>query len=92
MSDNKGWVCPVCGRALAPWVPSCDHEGAQAGAGAWLTDGTIDLRGLSAPVTACICSKDSVADRCCPPYMAGSSTSTARLGPDALLAHTEEGE
>ena len=20
---SSGWVCPKCGRALAPWVPEC---------------------------------------------------------------------
>ena len=25
MSNEKqmGWVCPVCGRVYAPWVPEC---------------------------------------------------------------------
>lgn len=22
-SDNKGWICPRCGKALAPWVREC---------------------------------------------------------------------
>lgn len=22
---QMGWVCPVCGRALAPWMSICDH-------------------------------------------------------------------
>lgn len=21
---KEGWVCPKCGKVLAPWVPSCD--------------------------------------------------------------------
>lgn len=21
---KKGWVCPKCDKALAPWMPSCD--------------------------------------------------------------------
>ena len=25
----QGWVCPVCGRALAPWVAICNHGEAQ---------------------------------------------------------------
>jgi DNA repair exonuclease SbcCD ATPase subunit len=24
---EQGWVCPICGRALAMWVSSCDHDG-----------------------------------------------------------------
>lgn len=20
---NKGWICPICGRGLAPWVSEC---------------------------------------------------------------------
>jgi hypothetical protein len=23
MSNNEGWVCPLCGKANAPWVPQC---------------------------------------------------------------------
>lgn len=22
---DRGWVCPICGKALAPWVRECDH-------------------------------------------------------------------
>lgn len=21
---NYGWICPRCGRIMAPWVPECD--------------------------------------------------------------------
>ena len=21
---KEGWVCPKCGKVLAPWVPECD--------------------------------------------------------------------
>jgi len=21
---NEGWVCPKCGKVLAPWMPECD--------------------------------------------------------------------
>jgi hypothetical protein len=21
--EQKGWICPVCGRGVAPWVDSC---------------------------------------------------------------------
>ena len=24
MENKKGWICPVCGRGMAPWVKSCD--------------------------------------------------------------------
>ena len=20
-----GWICPICGRGLSPWVPECPH-------------------------------------------------------------------
>jgi hypothetical protein len=23
MSKNEGWVCPLCGKVNAPWVPQC---------------------------------------------------------------------
>jgi hypothetical protein len=23
-SQQKGWICPVCGKGLAPWKESCD--------------------------------------------------------------------
>lgn len=23
-AGRKGWKCPVCGRGMAPWMPSCD--------------------------------------------------------------------
>lgn len=23
MADNKGWVCPKCGRVYAPFMPDC---------------------------------------------------------------------
>lgn len=22
--SNEGWICPRCGKALAPWVKECD--------------------------------------------------------------------
>ena len=24
MTPQQGWVCPLCGKANAPWAPSCD--------------------------------------------------------------------
>lgn len=24
MKNNTGWICPVCGKVHAPWVPSCE--------------------------------------------------------------------
>lgn len=27
MGNNTGWICPVCGRVHAPWVPSCECKG-----------------------------------------------------------------
>ena len=23
---SEGWVCPVCGRVYAPWVPECTYH------------------------------------------------------------------
>ncbi len=23
--ESKGWVCPDCGRGIAPYINSCDH-------------------------------------------------------------------
>ena len=25
--NNVGWICPCCGKANAPWNPSCDCKG-----------------------------------------------------------------
>lgn len=25
--EQKGWICPVCGRGLAPWVNYCPCQG-----------------------------------------------------------------
>ena len=27
MSSNTGWVCPICGKVNAPWVPNCSCNG-----------------------------------------------------------------
>lgn len=27
MSSNTGWVCPICGKVNAPWVPTCSCNG-----------------------------------------------------------------
>ena len=27
MGNNTGWICPVCGKVHAPWVPSCECNG-----------------------------------------------------------------
>ena len=24
MFGGRGWICPMCGKSLAPWVPECD--------------------------------------------------------------------
>ena len=24
--ENKGWICPVCGRGIAPWVDYCSCQ------------------------------------------------------------------
>jgi hypothetical protein len=24
---KEGWICPICGRVLAPWVPECQCRG-----------------------------------------------------------------
>ncbi len=23
--EKVGWVCPVCGKGNAPWMPTCGH-------------------------------------------------------------------
>ena len=25
--NKKGWICPVCGKVNAPWMPSCPCGG-----------------------------------------------------------------
>lgn len=25
-TKQSGWVCPVCGRVFAPWVPECTYH------------------------------------------------------------------
>ena len=27
--EQKGWICPVCGRGLAPWVSFCPCRGSE---------------------------------------------------------------
>ena len=27
MEDNKGWICPICGRGVAPTVKVCPCKG-----------------------------------------------------------------
>ncbi len=27
--EQKGWICPVCGRGLAPWVDFCPCQGSE---------------------------------------------------------------
>ena len=27
--EQKGWICPVCGRGLAPWVDYCPCQGSE---------------------------------------------------------------
>jgi len=27
--EQKGWICPVCGRGLAPWVSWCPCQGSE---------------------------------------------------------------
>lgn len=27
MNSNTGWVCPICGKVNAPWVPNCGCNG-----------------------------------------------------------------
>jgi hypothetical protein len=24
MKEPIGWICPTCGKRLAPWIPECD--------------------------------------------------------------------
>jgi len=26
-SENKGWICPKCGRVYAPWIDKCQYCG-----------------------------------------------------------------
>lgn len=30
MANDKGWICPKCGRIYAPWVMSCEPCNKQA--------------------------------------------------------------
>ena len=25
MANDRGWICPKCGRVYGTWVPSCEH-------------------------------------------------------------------
>ena len=27
--EQKGWICPVCGRGVAPWVDCCPCQGSE---------------------------------------------------------------
>ena len=27
--EQKGWICPVCGRGIAPWVDYCPCQGSE---------------------------------------------------------------
>ena len=27
--EQKGWICPVCGRGVAPWVDYCSCQGSE---------------------------------------------------------------
>jgi hypothetical protein len=27
--EQKGWICPVCGRGLAPWMDCCPCKGSE---------------------------------------------------------------
>jgi predicted amidophosphoribosyltransferase len=27
--EQKGWICPVCGRGVAPWVDFCPCQGSE---------------------------------------------------------------
>ena len=27
--EQKGWICPVCGRGLSPWVDFCPCQGSE---------------------------------------------------------------
>lgn len=29
--SRKGWICPVCGRGVAPWKGQCDCQGHRPG-------------------------------------------------------------
>ena len=39
--EQKGWICPVCGRGLAPWVDYCPCQGSEIK----ITYGTSTLEG-----------------------------------------------
>lgn len=38
--EQKGWICPVCGRGVAPWVDYCP---CRAGTGITYGTGTLNL-------------------------------------------------
>ena len=31
--DQRGWICPLCSKALAPWVAECDCHRSTTGTG-----------------------------------------------------------
>lgn len=44
MGNNTGWICPVCGRVHAPWVPSCECEGQIVKYDVNATSSTADMK------------------------------------------------
>ena len=41
--EQKGWICPVCGRGLAPWVDYCPCQSDWKITYGTSTDGTYDI-------------------------------------------------
>lgn len=44
---EQGWICPVCGRGLAPWVSFCPCQGSEIK----ITYGTRSLNDIDDTIT-----------------------------------------
>lgn len=44
MTNNVGWICPVCGSINAPWVPSCKCKGQIVKYDVNTTSSTADMK------------------------------------------------
>ena len=42
--EQKGWICPVCGRGVAPWVDMCPCQNNWKITYGTSTDGTYDIK------------------------------------------------
>lgn len=46
--SKEGWVCPICGRVNAPWVPECPCKGKQTTKGINIPQ-SMDIKTVSMP-------------------------------------------